>query len=93
MIAVRQQIFGFGREVVGQIRNLLDHSQSTKCRLYMTCQFTSENVNIKEPTFFRMYVLLDPSSFSISLARSRDISSEAMFANVHSARPTAYMLE
>jgi hypothetical protein len=27
------------------------------------------------------------------LARSRDISSEEMFAKVHSARPTAYMFE
>lgn len=47
----------------------------------------------REPTFLRMYVLLDPRSFSISLAKSRDISSEAMFAKVHNARPTAYMLE
>jgi len=44
-------------------------------------------------TFLRMYVLLDPRSFSISLARSRDISSDAMFANVHNARPTAYIFE
>jgi hypothetical protein len=40
-----------------------------------------------------MYVLLDPSNFSISFTRSRDISSEAMFANVQSASPTAYILE
>jgi hypothetical protein len=38
-----------------------------------------------------MYVLLEPSSFSISFARSRDISSDAMFANVQSASPHAYM--
>lgn len=40
-----------------------------------------------------MYVLLDPRSFSISLAKSLDISSDAMFANVHNANPTAYMFE
>jgi hypothetical protein len=39
-----------------------------------------------------MYVLLDPSNFSISFTRSRDISSEAMLANVQSASPTAYIL-
>lgn len=37
--------------------------------------------------------MLDPRSFSISLARSRDISSDAMLAKVHKANPTAYMLE
>jgi hypothetical protein len=40
-----------------------------------------------------MYVLLLPISRSTSSDRSRDISSLAMFANVHSARPTTYMLE
>ena len=48
---------------------------------------------VASPTFFRIYVLLDPSSFSISLARSRDISSDEMFANVQRARPTAYIFE
>ena len=46
---------------------------------------------IEARTFFRMYVLLEPNSFSISFAKSRDISSEAISANVHKARPTAYM--
>lgn len=40
-----------------------------------------------------MYVLLLPKSFSISFARSLDISSDEMFANVHNANPTAYMFE
>lgn len=40
-----------------------------------------------------MYVLLEPNSFSTSLHKSRDISSDDMFANVHSAKPTAYMFE
>lgn len=40
-----------------------------------------------------MYVLLEPRSFSISFARSRDISSDAIFANVHRPRPTTYMFE
>jgi hypothetical protein len=44
-----------------------------------------------ELTFFRMYVLLEPNNFSTSFARSRDISSEAISANVQRARPTAYM--
>lgn len=44
-------------------------------------------------TFLRMYVLLEPSSFSISLARSRDISSDAMLAKVQRPRPTTYILE
>ena len=43
-------------------------------------------------TFLRMYVLLLPISLSISFDRSRDISSEAMLANVQRARPTTYML-
>lgn len=43
--------------------------------------------------FRLMYVLLDPMSLSISLLRSRDISSEAMLPKVARARPTTYMLE
>ena len=43
--------------------------------------------------FLRMYVLLEPRSFSISFAKSRDISSEAILANVQSASPTVYILE
>jgi hypothetical protein len=50
-------------------------------------------MNGEDRTFFRMYVLLLPSSFSISLHRSRDISSDEILAKVQSARPTAYMLE
>jgi hypothetical protein len=44
-------------------------------------------------TFLRIYELLLPSSFSTSFTRSRLISSDEMLANVHSASPTAYMLE
>jgi hypothetical protein len=40
-----------------------------------------------------MYVLLLPKSFSISLDKSLDISSDEMLAKVHSASPTAYMFE
>ena len=41
----------------------------------------------------RMYVLEEPRSFSISFARSLDISSEAISAKVQRARPTAYIFE
>jgi len=43
-------------------------------------------------TFFRIYMLELPRSFSTSEVRSRDISADAMFPKVHSASPTIYML-
>ena len=77
--------------MIRNIGNLFDNSQSTKGGL--TDNESNTMVTIREYTFLRMYVLLDPNSFSISLARSRDISSDAMLANVHSASPTAYIFE
>jgi hypothetical protein len=93
MVTVSQQVFGLSCEMISQVRNLLDYSESTKRRLFVDCQCASNNYISRNHTFFLMYVLLEPSSFSISLAKSRDISSDAMFANVHNARPTAYIFE
>ena len=78
--------------MICQIRDLLDDSESTESGLdilfisYM--QYLDRGTVL---TFFRIYVLLDPSSFSISFAKSRDISSDAISAKVQRARPTAYM--
>lgn len=94
MVAIREQAFGFVGEVIGQVGNLLDHPQSTESGLSRLRKWQVESGSFSSDdrhTFFRMYVLLDPRSFSISLAKSRDISSDAMFANVHSASPTAYI--
>lgn len=92
MVAIREEVLGLCSEVVGEFGNLLDDAQSTQCGLRRRVKSLSTGTE-QYDTFFRMYVLLDPRSFSISLARSRDISSDAMFAKVHNASPTAYMFE
>lgn len=93
MVAVREEVLGFGSKVVGEVGYFLDDPQCAQRGLEVGVNSECTSISKLPVTFFRMYVLLEPSSFSISLARSRDISSDAMLANVHSARPTAYMLE
>ena len=91
MVAVSKEVLRFANKVVSEVGDLLDDAQGAERSL-----MGSQRPGIREwtdCTFLRMYVLLDPRSFSISLARSRDISSDAMLANAHKASPTAYMLE
>ena len=87
MIPVLEKGFRFARKVIHQVGDTSDDSKSAESSLI------SVELPFTDLTFFRMYVLLLPSSFSISFARSLDISSDEMFANVHSANPTAYMFE
>jgi hypothetical protein len=98
MVSVVEQSLRLVEEMIDKFRNLSDHSQCTQRRLKAAVvQFRSLSGSgktiLNNATFFRMYVLLLPSSFSISLQRSRDISSDEMLAKVHKASPTAYMLE
>lgn len=96
MVSVVEQSLRLVEEMIDKFRNLSDHSQCTQRRLKAAVvQFRSLSGQtiLNNATFFRMYVLLLPSSFSISLQRSRDISSDEMLAKVHKASPTAYMLE
>lgn len=96
MVSVVEQSLRLVEEMIDKFRNLSDHSQCTQRRLKAAVvQFRSLSGKtiLNNATFFRMYVLLLPSSFSISLQRSRDISSDEMLAKVHKASPTAYMLE
>ena len=91
MVAVSKEVLRFANKVVSEVGDLLDDAQGAE-----RCLLGSQRLETGRwiaCTFLRMYVLLDPRSFSISLARSRDISSDAMLANVQSANPTAYMFE
>lgn len=92
MIPVLEERLGLGGEVVHQFGDAADDPQRAESGLGSVSTEAGKKVS-PGLTFFRMYVLLLPRSFSTSLARSRDISSDEMFAKVHSARPTAYMFE
>jgi hypothetical protein len=78
--------------VICEIGNLLYDTQCAKGCLDSELEQCLAATTLQR-TFLRMYVLLEPNNFSISLAKSLDISSDAMFAKVHNARPTAYILE
>jgi len=93
MVAICQEIFGLVHKVVGKIWDFFDYSESTQCSLSVTYEWMAIEQRSIQQTFFRMYVFPEPKSFSTSLARSRDISSEAILAKVHNASPTAYRLE
>ena len=89
MVAVSEEVLRFANKVVSEVGDLLDDAQGAE-----RCLLGSQRLETGRwiaCTFLRMYVLLDPRSFSISLAKSRDISSDAISAKVQRARPTAYM--
>lgn len=93
MIAVRQEVLRFGDKVIREFRYFADDPEGAKCSLIRRAvNLAVMPANAAERTFLRMYVLLEPNNFSTSFARSRDISSEAISANVQRARPTAYIL-
>ncbi len=96
MIPVLEERLGFGDKVVDELGHAADYAQGAEGGLVGVDRAGSElsrEWGMAQRTFFRIYVLELPRSFSTSLTRSRDISSPAMLANVQSARPTAYMLE
>ena len=92
MIPVVEKVLGFLDEMVVEIGHLSNNAKSTQGSLKKREVRQLNWIKLRF-TFFRIYVLLDPNSFSISLHKSLAISSDAMFAKVQRARPTAYILE
>jgi hypothetical protein len=54
MVTVSQQVFGLSCEMISQVRDLLDYSESTKRRLFVDCQCASNNYISRNHTFFLM---------------------------------------
>jgi hypothetical protein len=94
VITVCEEVLRPIDKMVHEIRDFLYYSKGTeRCLMIHLGKPNVFGGQVETITFLRMYVLLDPNNFSISLARSRDISSDDMFAKVHNASPTAYMFE